>query len=272
MPREHEAPDESDPEATQSLPLADGTEGDGSDDPDRSPSDDDVTQAVATSAPHEAEDPDATQAMPIASGDDDAAVVGAGEAGDGDAAVHEADGDEHTQVIERPADAEPHKPSFGGVYAAPPPSVRHSDEPPPSSPTTPLGAPPSARPPAKTAAPSGGRRRRRNWWLRGALVVIVAWLIFLIAVPIWAWQHIGKVDAEPGGDRPGRHPGDDLPARRLRQPRGPDQGAARRSRHGEGLGAAHRHDHPAARPRRRRPAPAALDPARLVRGRSRVTA
>jgi LCP family protein required for cell wall assembly len=39
------------------------------------------------------------------------------------------------------------------------------------------------------------------------LLLLVAWLVFLIAVPIWTWQHITKVDAEPGGERPTATPG-----------------------------------------------------------------
>ncbi|MGI8434882.1 MAG: LCP family protein [Nocardioidaceae bacterium] len=30
----------------------------------------------------------------------------------------------------------------------------------------------------------------------------MAWLVFLLVVPIWTWQHVSKVDAEPSGDRP----------------------------------------------------------------------
>jgi LCP family protein required for cell wall assembly len=33
-------------------------------------------------------------------------------------------------------------------------------------------------------------------------VLLVAWLVFLVAVPIWAWSRISKVDAEPAGHRP----------------------------------------------------------------------
>jgi LCP family protein required for cell wall assembly len=39
------------------------------------------------------------------------------------------------------------------------------------------------------------------------LIAFVLWLIYLIVVPIWAWQHISKVDAEPSGDRPPDTPG-----------------------------------------------------------------
>lgn len=36
---------------------------------------------------------------------------------------------------------------------------------------------------------------------------MAAWLVFLIAVPLWAWSRITKVDADPGGSRPGDQPG-----------------------------------------------------------------
>jgi LCP family protein required for cell wall assembly len=70
------------------------------------------------------------------------------------------------------------------------------------------GQPPAA--PTTHGPPSGGsgstpvtsRRSRRRWWLRGLLILVVLWLVFLIAVPIWTWQNIAKVDADPGGDRP----------------------------------------------------------------------
>jgi LCP family protein required for cell wall assembly len=38
-------------------------------------------------------------------------------------------------------------------------------------------------------------------------VLLLLWLVFLVAVPLWAWSQIDKVDADPGGDRPGSQPG-----------------------------------------------------------------
>lgn len=38
--------------------------------------------------------------------------------------------------------------------------------------------------------------------MRGVLLLLLGWLVFLIAVPIWAWSTISKVDAEPAGKRP----------------------------------------------------------------------
>ena len=39
------------------------------------------------------------------------------------------------------------------------------------------------------------------------LLALVAWLVFLVAVPIWAVGRIDKVDITPEGDRPGEQPG-----------------------------------------------------------------
>jgi LCP family protein required for cell wall assembly len=151
-----------------------------------------------------AADPESTQAMAALPSDADG--PDAGEPADGSARD---DLVEHTQVIERPAGEEPAaaSPSFGGVYATPAPAVERHTEGRASPRTAPHPPPPSTRPPTQTATPGGGRRKRHKWWLRGVLIVVVAWLIYLIVVPIWAWQHISKVDAEPDGDRPGDTPG-----------------------------------------------------------------
>jgi LCP family protein required for cell wall assembly len=50
--------------------------------------------------------------------------------------------------------------------------------------------------------PLAGRRvpRPRLGWLK---IVLLLWLVFLLAVPFWAWSRVDKVDAMPDGDRPG---------------------------------------------------------------------
>ena len=71
----------------------------------------------------------------------------------------------------------------------------------PASSTPPPTAPPSAPPPA--------RRRRWRPRLRFGLVkwVLLAWLVFLVAVPVMAWTKVDKVDASPDGERPGEQGG-----------------------------------------------------------------
>ncbi len=37
--------------------------------------------------------------------------------------------------------------------------------------------------------------------------MLLVWIVFLVAVPVWAWGKISKVDAEPDGARPADQPG-----------------------------------------------------------------
>ncbi len=62
-----------------------------------------------------------------------------------------------------------------------------------------------AQPPPPPATPKKARRKRPIGKI--VLLVVVAWIVFLIAVPLWAWSKIEKVDAEPAGARPGDQPG-----------------------------------------------------------------
>jgi LCP family protein required for cell wall assembly len=39
------------------------------------------------------------------------------------------------------------------------------------------------------------------------LVLLGLWLLYLVVVPLYAWTRVDKVDADPGGDRPGEQPG-----------------------------------------------------------------
>ena len=55
--------------------------------------------------------------------------------------------------------------------------------------------------------PTARRPKKRRWWLRIPLFLLLLWLVFLIAVPLWGWSKIDKVDAEPDGERPGDQPG-----------------------------------------------------------------
>jgi LCP family protein required for cell wall assembly len=70
------------------------------------------------------------------------------------------------------------------------------------------GRPPvQPSPPPLAPSPEAPRRKRRfgPWfWVR---LVVVLWLVFLVAVPFWAWSRIDKVDAFPGSGRPDDQPG-----------------------------------------------------------------
>ena len=65
------------------------------------------------------------------------------------------------------------------------------------------------RQPVKPAQPARAPKSQgRRWPVKKILLtVLVAWLAFLIAVPLWAWSQIDKVDIEPSGDRPESQPG-----------------------------------------------------------------
>jgi LCP family protein required for cell wall assembly len=71
------------------------------------------------------------------------------------------------------------------------------------------GAPPPTRPggPSRSIPPSrppSSRRRPRLGWFKLALLL---WVVFLLAVPVFAWSKIDKVNDDPKGDRPGAQPG-----------------------------------------------------------------
>ncbi len=73
------------------------------------------------------------------------------------------------------------------------------ETPPPSRPVQPNQPVPSPGKPKKT--------RRKRPIGKIILLLLVAWLVFLIAVPLWAWSQIDKVDIEPSGARPDEQPG-----------------------------------------------------------------
>ncbi|MDX6276096.1 MAG: hypothetical protein QOJ72_224 [Nocardioidaceae bacterium] len=91
------------------------------------------------------------------------------------------------------------KPSDKPAETTPPPKSG-SDLPPPNLPPPGGKRPPSGPKPPRTL--SNARK-----WRRIVGVVALVWIVFLVAVPIWAWGKIAKVDAEPGGSRPDDQPG-----------------------------------------------------------------
>ncbi|NUR09795.1 MAG: LCP family protein [Nocardioidaceae bacterium] len=87
-------------------------------------------------------------------------------------------------TVERPGSGR----RSGGPYETPPPA-------------RPRGPRPSAPPPP----PYRGRRQRP--WKKIVLTVLAVWVLFLVAVPVYAWSRIDKVDATPSGSRPDDQPG-----------------------------------------------------------------
>jgi LCP family protein required for cell wall assembly len=127
------------------------------------------------------------------------------------------DDDESTRRIpasrrERPAVDDPDRtqmmPSRRRTYGderarpRPPGPPRDRRAPPPRGPAPPPGRR-SAPPPSRRIP----RRPHRRHWVRNVLLVLLVWLAFLVAVPLWAYSKIEKVDAEPGGGRPEATPG-----------------------------------------------------------------
>ncbi len=68
--------------------------------------------------------------------------------------------------------------------------------------TTPPTPPPVAPPPGAGRSRRGFRFRFRYVWL-----LLLLWLVFLLLVPLLAWNKVSKIDAMPDGDRPPDQPG-----------------------------------------------------------------
>ena len=66
-------------------------------------------------------------------------------------------------------------------------------------------SPPQPPAPPATTGPRGRAASVRCGKI--VLLLLVAWLVFLVAVPLWAWSNIEKVDADPAGARPAEQPG-----------------------------------------------------------------
>ncbi|MEJ7633967.1 LCP family protein [Aeromicrobium sp.] len=95
--------------------------------------------------------------------------------------------------------------SYGWLYGEaqptrPAPRSGSSDLPPPNLPPPGRRAG-GSRPPGPTK-PSNRRSGRR---ILG--IILLAWIVFLVAVPMWAWGQIDKVDASPASGRPDDQPG-----------------------------------------------------------------
>ncbi|MCW2775864.1 MAG: cell envelope-related transcriptional attenuator [Nocardioides sp.] len=67
--------------------------------------------------------------------------------------------------------------------------------------------PPRPAPTPGPTAPPPRRRRGFRFWLRIVLVLLLLWVVYLVAVPVWAWTKVDKIDYEPSGKRPDDQPG-----------------------------------------------------------------
>ncbi|CAB4730478.1 MAG: LytR family transcriptional regulator [Actinobacteria bacterium] len=115
---------------------------------------------------------------------------------------------------------------YGGQQATPPPTHEPGPDatrmmrtqprdlpgavPPPG--TAPVPTPAPGAPPPYSPAPGGGgvplpRPRRPRFRVRYVLLLVLLWIVYLVAVPVFAWTKVDKVAFEPGGDRPGEQPG-----------------------------------------------------------------
>ncbi len=94
---------------------------------------------------------------------------------------------------------------------APDPTVMLPQQPRPGADAS--GSPPPRRPAGPPVAPEPAAPRGRSrftrvgFWLRLIPVLLVLWLVYLIAVPIWTWTRIEQVAWEPDGERPPDQPG-----------------------------------------------------------------
>lgn len=66
---------------------------------------------------------------------------------------------------------------------------------------------PAAQRPAPARSPRRSRWTRVRTWVRLVIGLLAVWLAFLVAVPLFTWSKVEKVDYEPDGDRPGDQPG-----------------------------------------------------------------
>ena len=89
--------------------------------------------------------------------------------------------------------------------AATPPARQAPGRPAPAPPAPPRGPHPGD--PAGTPGGSRPSRRIPRLRLRWVKYVLLLWLVFLLAVPFWAWSKVSKVDAFPDGERPTDQPG-----------------------------------------------------------------
>jgi LCP family protein required for cell wall assembly len=103
-----------------------------------------------------------------------------------------------------PPDATRALPQQPATPPPPPPGSGRGSTPPPGPSSRP--APPRPTPPPG-APPSGGGRRRLKPWLWVVVGLLLLWVVYLVAVPLFAWSKVEKIDAFPDDGRPDDQPG-----------------------------------------------------------------
>jgi LCP family protein required for cell wall assembly len=86
----------------------------------------------------------------------------------------------------------------------PPPPAGQPTRPPARSPREAPAPPPPSAPPSGPRGSGGWWRRlpRPGFKLRYLWLIVVLWLVYLVAVPFFAWSKADKVNAFPSGHRP----------------------------------------------------------------------
>ncbi len=109
------------------------------------------------------------------------------------------DGDESMATRRIPVQPRP-----DGAAAPPPPPGQRSARPTPQ----PAPAPTPTPTPGRTGGGFWSRRLRRpGFYLRTALVLVLLWAVFVVAVPFVTWSSSDQVAFEPKGARPAEQPG-----------------------------------------------------------------
>lgn len=97
---------------------------------------------------------------------------------------------------------------YGDDKTAERPATRKGDSKQAPPPLPPPNLPPPGRRGSGTGSGDRPPKTKRRKPIRKILgILVLAWIVFLVAVPVWAWGKISTVDAEPGGARPGEQPG-----------------------------------------------------------------
>ena len=116
------------------------------------------------------------------------------------------DGPPPTRPVRRP-DRESSAPPPDATRMMPTQPRPGTSGPPPSRPTRPT--PPPVAPPVEPVPTSRGGRgpRRPRFRIRYVFLLLLAWVIFIVGVPIFTWTSVEKVEFEPDGDRPSEQSG-----------------------------------------------------------------